>query len=329
MEELATSYILILCLSGIGLLLLGRLIELRMLRSRKEWVRLLIIVPQGLAAPLLKHSEKEIALSTELYKRLGELGIPFTLEAAVHALGEEIHFYMCVPRYGERRTIQLIETLWRSAYVHHADEYEVWLPDAPTTQEHITAGYLTLAKPYSLPLKVAHKGNFEPFSGVLRALSNLGSMGDGAAIQWVIKPADPRLMRDVGEHLNRLEKGEYHASRFIHEDFLVTPGATNALREKAHAPLFAVNCRIISARTHGNASFALDSITKAYVAGSLQGTQYNSFAVNNTRNPQKLITNFLNNTFEPAQEMILSAEELATYFHLPGPTTPFPRIKRR
>jgi hypothetical protein len=328
MELLALSYLLIFFIAAAALLLLGRIIEKRMMRERRRWVRLLVIIPQGIAMPLTEHRPHEIALSVDLYKRLHEHGIDFTLETAVHAIGEEIHFYICTRAASTPLTTRLIESLWHASYVTPVDEYDLWSAGMTNENGRWAIGHLTQDRPYCIPLKTSQKGKFEPFSGILRHLSELETVGEAAAIQWVVRPADPRLMHDAAKHLERFGRGEYHPSRHVHEEFILTPATIKTLEEKIRSPLFVVNARLVAATTTGNAHRILRDLASHFVAGSMTSTNHNSFKLVEAKHPEKALEAFFARRFEPAQEMVLTAEEIATYFHLPGASTALPKSKR-
>ena len=328
MELIAFSYLLLFFIIAFGILAIGRMVEKMLMQMRHGWVRLLIIVPQGLVNPLANHRPHEIFQSAELYKRLGELNIPFTLETAVHSVGEEIHFYLYVPTFFSKNVCKLVESLWPSGYITRADDYELWLGNSPENSGHIAAGYLAQVKPYCIPFKSAQRGHFEPFLGILRHLSGLAAVGEGAAIQWIVRKADPRLIEDIGDHLRKFQEGEYHPSRHVHENFLLTRDTIKLLEEKVSSPLFAVNCRIITTGSGGNAKQLLEHLASHFSAGSATGREHNQFKLEEPKQPERLIDAFLSRRFEPSQEMIITANELATYFHFPGPTTAAPKIKR-
>jgi hypothetical protein len=328
MELLAMSYLLIFFIAAACLLLLGRMIEQKMTSERRRWVRLLVIIPQGIAMPLAEHRPHEIALSTDLYKRLHEQSIDFTLETAVHAVGEEIHFYLCVRAIHVEVATRLIESLWHTSHIAAVDEYDLWSTGMTEKGGRWAAGYLSQARPYCIPLKTAKKGHFEPFSGILGHLSELETVGEAAAIQWVVRPADSRLMHDAARHLEQFNKGEYHPSRHVHEEFLLTPETIKVLEEKINSPLFIVNCRIVAATATGNAHRVLHDLASHFEAGSTTSNNHNNFKLIEPKNPEKILAGFFSRQFEPAQEMVLTAEELATYFHFPGSSTALPKIRQ-
>lgn len=329
MDILAASYLLLFFVLTFALIAAGRIAEKMVMAERRRWVRLLVTVPQGIDHPFAEHGPHEIATSTELYKRLHELHIPFDLEVAVHAMGEEIHFYVAVPRMHMRATSRLIQSLWRTSSVAETDDYELWI-DLPSNEDpHAALGYLGLARPYCVPLQTARKGHFEPFAGVLRHLANLAAVGEAGVIQWLARPADPRLIADVREHLQKFQKGDYHPSRHVHEHFILTPESLKALEAKAQSPLFRVNCRIATASAAGDAHELLRRFGNHFEASSVTDSQHNHFALVRPKKAEKAFAEFFTRTFDPAQTMIVTAEELATYFHLPGPRTASPKIRRK
>lgn len=328
MELLSTTYLLLFFTLAWVLIYVGYLFEQKMTAGRRGWGRLAVIIPKGAIQPSAQEHHSEVNQSAELYKRLGELHIPFTLETAVHSVGEEIHFYILVPRFALRKTAKLIESLWPTGSVAHADEYDLWLAETPAEGGHIAGAYLTQAKPFCIPLKTAFKGHFEPFLGLLRRLSGLAAVGEGAAIQWVIKSADPRLINDIADHLQKFRGGEYHPSRHVHEKFMLTPETIKLLEAKAQSPLFAVNCRVVAARSGGNGRAILKDLVGHMEEVTTVSDQHNAFVMATPKSADKFLDAFFNRRFEPAHEMILTADELATYFHFPGSMTATPKIKR-
>lgn len=326
MTPLAVSYFLLLfVLVGI-LLWIGVTIANLINKAATGMVRLLVIVPEGLINPFKEHRPGEMHLSQELYRRLGELRIPFVLETEVPALGEEIHFFISVPRRSKKFVAGLIETLWTSGYVADASESEAW--HAGNENGVLKMGYFEQARPYSVPIALARRGYFEPFTNVLRILSKLAPLHEGASIQWVIRPADPRLTADIGALLGELHRGKYHISKHFHETFVITPENLKSIERKIKQPLFFVNGRVATISPDGTKSHAiLHEIADQTSADTTH--QVNYLKLVESKHPEKSFAAFLEQAFEEGQTMVLSAEELATLFHLPGATTPIPKIRRR
>lgn len=326
MTPLAVSYFLLLFIIVIILVATALVIAKRIDRDIHQSARMLVIVPEGLINPLKEHRPSEISLSQELYRRLGELKIPFTLEAEVHGVGEEIHFFITVPNRFRKQTASLIETLWPSGYVQDANDYESW--HSGTNESTLTVGYLEQRKPYSIPIEIAHRGHFEPFTKALHFMSQLTPLGEGAAVQWVVKAANPGVAEDIGTVLRNLDKGRYQISRHMHETFTITPENLELIKKKVSQPLFLVTARIAAASDHANKARGIMHALSAILKGR-DSQRFNQLALVEKRQAEKTLTGFFEKKFEPSHAMILSAEELATLFHFPGPTTAAPKIRRR
>lgn len=325
MTTLAVSYFFLLIVIVVAVLWVGVLIANFINKQAGSMVRLLVLVPQGLINPLDEHRKGDTDLSEELYRRLGELKIPFVLETAVPGVGEEIHFYISVPRFRKRDVCRLIQTLWRSGHVTDATDSESW--HVGLEGAVLKTGYFEQARPYSIPIALAHKGHFEPFAGILRLLSKLEPLAEGSAIQWVVRPADPRITSDIGALLQELHDGKFHISKHFHETFVITPENLKLIEQKIKQPLFFVNGRIAAmSRDETKAHAILHEIADHH---SMQiSNQLNHLKLVEPKQPEKAFASFLSQSFDEAQTMVLSSQELATLFHLPGPTTPIPKIRR-
>src|SRR3989338_9205373 len=69
---------------------------------------------------------KEINLSSQLLSELGDLNIPFSLEMAVHHIGEEIHFYVGVPVDSIQFATKQIHGLWNDASIKETEDYNIF-----------------------------------------------------------------------------------------------------------------------------------------------------------------------------------------------------------
>ena len=305
-----------------------RIIVRRFLRHQM----LLVTVPHHVANRHGIHEDKAIDLSTELFERLHERGVQFSIETAVHGIGEEIHFYLVVPRNRVGLATDIITSLWTGVKVAHIDDYDLWLDGSGKTESGtpqnsvLSGGYLTQLRPYPITLKAPKKGNFDPFLEVLRVLSGVHTIGEGVAIQWVVKPAHPGLAQEVSRLINGFAGGRFgNPNKLLHEEFPVTPLTVNLLEQKVSAPLFAVNCRILTAST--TPTDRLKKIGEAYASAS-QGIAYNELKYNKAGSIKKFLPEFIGRHFNESEQMILSARELSYLMRLPTGLTPAPKLKK-
>lgn len=327
MTVLTTSYLLLFVLAILALFFYAQYLHKILEKDLKRYVSLLVIIPAGLTHPLTKHTPSEVELSTELYKRLYAKKIPFTLEVVVHNMGEEIHFYVAAPRRHVKATTQIIEAIWPTSHITRAEEYDLLL-DVPVNKNTIALGHLAQLRPYAIPIKKSKMVAHEPFLAVLQELSKLSTLGEGVAIQWLVKPASHKIAKNIAGNIESLQKGLYQY-KDTHEEFLLTPESIKNLSEKVNSPLFTVNARIVAgAHTESGALTILKRLGKTF-RDHTKSNQYNQLDVVIPKRQEELIDGFFNNRFIESHTMILNAEEIATLFHLPGPLTKIPKLKRR
>jgi len=328
MTVLTTSYFFLFICAIIALIFYTQYLTRKFKQDIHELVPLLVIVPSGLQNPLQEHTPSEIELSTELYKRLHELNIPFSTEVAVHNLGEEIHFYISAPRRHIHIVSKIIETLWPTSYVTKADSYDLLL-EIPTNQNTaIAAGYITQVHPYAVPIKKSTRKSNEMFLPILQELSKLSTLGEGAAIQWIMQPAHAGIARQIAESVKKIENGTYNGDKHLHEEFLLTKETLAHIKSKVSSPLFAVNARIIAGAHSLDGAKTILSRLSGIINQETNKKTYNNLSVVTPKKQEGIIQDFFGVHFQESQTMILSAEEIATVFHFPGPYTPVPKLKR-
>lgn len=325
MKILIVSYVVL------GLLALGLLLALlkskvtKRRRLKTTLVPLLIVVPQGIVNPLAKHGPSEIELSIEFYKRLLENKIPFVLEVAVHGVGEEVNFYISVPEKSVYTTAKLIESLWSDGYATTADDYNLWISGS----NKVSSAYLSQKKPYSIPLRKVKLSENELFQPMLKYLSNLRSVGEGAIFQWIVHPAHPKLVHDVSRLLKKMKFGKYDGSKHVHEDFVLSPDNVKRLEDKIKSPLVAVNARAITvAKTQERSQEILDGLMDI-LEKIPSSSSHNELRSVSKKKEAEMIDSFLTKEFHETQEMVLNVSELASLFHFPGANTAIPKIRRK
>lgn len=315
--SLTLSYIILLLVAIYAVYKLRALIQ----KDKNAIIPLLILIPKEKGETHLQHSQKDIQLTNELYKRLLEFKIWFAIEAVVESIGEEIKFFIFINRSNEHRVREIIQSLWTNSEAPEVDYYNLFssMGDGQTK-----ISYLAQAKPYLIPLTT----NNDTFSRLLHCLSELNVIGESAAIQWIIKPAHSKIKYDISSQITQLQKNKV-PDKQIHQDFHLTQESVRALEEKINQPLAAVNCRLaIHATNNKRAEQILKKITLVFEEPH-SNTQFNQIELNSFKKPDLAIENFLRHKFMPEIEMILSTAEIAPLFHLPGQNTPNSKIQRR
>lgn len=312
----------------------------------------LITLPRDPSAPGQQKSEKEsISVMEQLYSSFANLhvtgwnkflyGEPYiAIEMAVHHIGEEIHFYMSVPRSYEQIFEKQVHGFFPSAQVEKVKDYNVFNPQG------VSAGaYFKLKQSPILPFKTYQKLEADPLSELATALSKLEKEGEGAAIQILIRPSHQLGFRSLAQKVARemqkglpfskamslakssnkqqAKPGEQAQAMSPFEDDVI-----KAIQIKASKPLFDTNIRIVvSANDQSRAEQILNDIAGSFVqfsspdTNSLDMTKVHSKALN------KLLFNFSFRLFDNFQTNVLSTDEITSLFHFPLGTTFAPRLK--
>ncbi len=291
-----------------------------------------------------KDFKSELAHFEQLLGGLSGLKRPFTLEVAVPHVGEEIHFYIAVPKLASETAVKQIQGLWNGASVSIVeDDFNIFNAQGATA-----AAYVMQKENYSLPIRTYAELSIDSFESIVGAFVKVNEVGEGAALQLVIRPAPKDAKKRVYGYIEALKKGEPLKKVFKHESPLnlsevshvlnpkkeeeekkervIDEEAVKALQGKIAKPLFQVNVRIVtSAGSEFQANDILDGITTPF--SQFGSPARNDFKIVKPRNSDKLIRSFIFRTFEDAQTMTLSSEEIASFYHLPISSTETPKVK--
>jgi len=283
----------------------------------------------------------DIGLSEQLFSTLSSLGQPFVFEMAVHHIGENIHFYLAVPRTSVAFTMEQIHGLFPDAHVVEVDDYTVINPHG-----EIRAARLMLAESYLKPIRSYVEAQVDTLGPIVSTLSRLESVGDGAAIQIIVRPADGAVKKHMNNALASLKKG-YKFSDLLRTDFfsisdvagvlqgsskqenpaevVVDEQAVHMIQGKMSHPLFSVIVRMVtSSTTADRAEDLLASIGGSFAQFS--SPDRNSFVVVKPRTERALISDYAFREWRSNESFVLSGEELASIVHLPTGALGTPRI---
>lgn len=288
--------------------------------------------------------KEEVNLSAQLFSILSGLKSPFVLETAVHHIGEEINFYVGVPKDLANAISRQIEGLFKDAQVEQIDDYNIFVQSGESI-----GIYLKQKFSYAMPLRTYNEANVDTFSPILNGLSKISELSEGGAIQIIAKPAPAISKKNILGTISRLKKGEkaeevLNASQVSFKDIskavnpdkksqekekekiIIDEEVIKSLNSKISQPLLAVNYRVIaSARNLLETNSILDGIIQGITQFSAPLRQ--ELKIIKPRNIKKLLYQFSFRIFDDEQSIILNTEELASLFHLPISITDIPNIK--
>lgn len=313
----------------------GQLLNLRLL---------LIRIPKD-EKPEPPDLKKEISLSEQFFSLLAGLKFPVALEAAVHHIGEEIHFYAAIQADGVEWLQRQIQGLWPGAEVKETDDYTIFNP-----QGSAAGGFLSLKQSFILPIRTYEEAGIDTVAPILSNLSRLNEVGEGAALQILIRPAPKSAKKSILSAIEQLKKGEKveavlspagdilkNFSKALapakpeDKDKKAVPPSVNeeavqALQKKSSKPLVEVNFRLVASGAsplRANEIFSALSGSFSQFSSPLR----NEFKIVSPRNLTNFNFNFIFRNFDEKQAIILNTEELASLFHLPSRSLEVPRIK--
>jgi len=290
-----------------------------------------------------KDFKLEIAHFEQLLAGLSAIKKPFAFEIAVSHIGEEIHFYLSVPKLAGEIAVKQVQGLWSGASVELVeDDFTIFNAHGASV-----AAYVAQKENYALPIKTYAELGIDSFESILGAFAKINEIGEGAALQLIVSPAPKNTKRKIQGYIAALKKGEPLKKVFGHEfpfsfsevshvlnpkkeeeekkERIVDEEAAKALQAKIAKPFFLVNVRLI---TSAGSEFQANDILDGLAAGfsHFGAPERNEFKIVKPRNPRKLIDDFIFRLFAPAQAMVLSAEEIASFYHLPISSTATPRV---
>jgi hypothetical protein len=294
-----------------------------------------------------KDFKSEIAHFEELLGGLSAFKKPFSFEIAVPHIGEEIHFYLAVPKLMAEVAMKQVQGLWSGASVELLrDDFNIF-----NTHGVTAAAIVRLKESYALPIRTYEELGIDSFESILGTFAKINEIGEGAALQVVLRPAGRDVSKSIRKYLELLKKGESAKKVFgsglpisfkdalevfnpktgdekakEKSERVVDEEMVKALQAKIAKPLFETNVRIVAS---AGSQFQVDDIVDGVAAGFGQfgSPTRNEFKIVKSRNPKEIIKNFIYRAFDTGTMMVLSSEEIASFYHLPISTTETPRVK--
>ncbi len=323
-------------------------------------VRFATLPPQEMN---LQQLREKIALMEQFYSHLYTLrdkwwrvlfyGRPnFALEVTVPHVGEEISFYVAVPRRLILAVGKIIQGIFPDSMVEESRDYNIFNPVGAAVASHAL-----FKKSLYFPVRTYQKLEGDPMKELANVFTKLAKEGEGAALQIVARPAPKKWLKKIKNRakiLYGIKKPSSGLFLDIVNDLfgILTPTATNpqnqlpkqpeppkrltpleeelakGLESKAGKAIFETNIRLVaSAANKERAGAILEGLEVAFA----QFTDPNSNEFTMERVEGRALKNILFNfSFRSLQEnkkMILSTEELTSVFHFANVPLEAPKVK--
>lgn len=290
---------------------------------------------------------KEINLTEQLFNSLSSINAPFVFELAVRNIGEEIGFFLAVPRKHLDFAKRTIQGLFLDAKVEETPDYTIFQP-----QGVAVAGFVQTDKSYLLPITTYQEAGADIFGPILSTLSRIKESDEGVSLQLIVKPVDKKVKKDFTFALDQLKKGVKFSRVATSGELSVkniyktvsdsakdnkdeadqfkgpsaeTEEMIKAVSSKVSKPLFMVNVRIVTS------SLELSRAEDLFLALSSSLTKFssplrNSLKVIKPKKIKPLIFDYVFREFNKKQKIVLNTEEMASLFHLPTATSDIPNV---
>lgn len=267
-----------------------------------------------------------------------------TMEMAVPSNGEQISFYVSMPRQIKELVEKQIHSFYPSAHIERVDDYTIFRPDGFTR-----GSYIKLKKEAVFPIKTYQRLEADPLHNIANTLSKLENVEEGACFQIVFRKSTDGSIKKRGEKITQeMQKGKrlQEASKGLFSEILggifsggtpkeeklvnLTPEENDIIKQienKINKTRFDVNIRILaSAQTEQRAEEIINQLENSFT--QFNDTNLNKFVAvrDKSKNAKKLAANFIFRYFVPARKIILDVEELASVFHFPISTTETPKL---
>jgi len=291
-----------------------------------------------------KDLKQEISLSERLFETLSSINDTFVFEVAVPHVGQEIVFYAALKNKLAPTFIRQVQSFWADASVEEVNDYNVF-----NYNGFSLGAYLKLKEKFVLPLKTYDEIGSDTFLPILGSLSKIEEVGEGGAIQVIIKSASKKYKKQINSTISLLKEG-WDMKRILKNEPLnisiseivkalqgkaetkkdqppkIDDEALKMVTAKAGKTLFEVNVRFVaSALTELQAKNLLESLVAGF--SQFSAPNRNEFVIIKPKNLKKFFYKFSFREFDSKESFVLASNELASIFHLPTPFTDIPRIK--
>jgi len=347
----------ILSVLGIGIIFL----TIWLIRKHQEKVKLklslnysllLIELPRPITLQQIQ-TEPRIKIVEELTSfenflaNLSKIKSPIVFEVAVPHYGEEIYFYVALPKKEIDFLRKTVLGFWPGAeIILIKEDYNVFNPSGFSL-----ASVVKLKNHHYLPIrsyKELAQSNIDPLDSFLSAFNKLSKEGEGLAWQIILTPVPVSENKKILGMVKKLREGEKLSdvlSKNIFTDILKILGeafipkkeetkkkeeeekmkpkpieeiAIKNLEFKANKPLFKLNIRLVTSST--------DEITADQILSALESPfhqfanpGFNEFYYFRPKGKylKKVLYQFSFRLFDRRQSLLLNTEEITSFFHFP------------
>lgn len=338
----------------LGILLIKNFKEKIKVNLSLNYLLLLVEIPKPY---VLKHEgqsnvQAEISNFENFLATINKIKYPIIFEIATPHTGEEIFFYVAVPKKYSETFQKTTRNFWMGSEVSVVkSDYNIFNPAGSAI-----GSYVNLKSHYYKPIKTYKEtalGDIDTLDSFLAAFSKLAKEGEGLAYQIIVKPLPTRANKQLSHTVKKLKEGKSfeEASGGFGKELLenfqqpstpeqkaerekekmkpkpIDEALIKGLETKMTKPFFEVNIRLVaSGADFVSTDQILSTIESAF--GQFTNPGLNEFETYRTkgRGLKNLIYRFSFRLFEKQQKSVLNSEEIASFFHFPTSYTKSPLV---
>ena len=292
----------------------------------------------------VKAAREQIALMEQFYRGMMQMdakhGEYFSFEIANPAKSPHTSLYIAVPAARKELFEKQLVALYPAArLVEQHDDYNAFADNAP-----VAASRAEFAERHIYALRTYDLLPSDPLDVLLNAFSKLNQAGEGAAVQFVISPADSGLGKRYKAALESVRTGKVSlkeatkihlvAARVLHdigsfftgtekpkEEERISPEDPRLknIERKVASPILRAEIRIVvSAETLARAEAILEGLEAPFrVFADTHGNSLKFSRIKSRALPQ-FEQQFSYRLLDESEALPMSVAELATLAHVPG-----------
>ena len=266
-----------------------------------------------------------------------EFGQPY-LVWEITCLKNEIAFYVSVPARYRDTLIRAVHPVFSAAVIEPVADYNIFNPQT----QGVAASYLITGRNHLLPVRTYQSLEIDPLSELATNFSKL-SEGEGMAMQVLMRPTGKKFAKLAAKVTKKMQEGmSFEKAYYLaiksklvplkvkHEKISATltpqdQETIKAIQSHAGKANFEVNIRLVaSAPTQERAEAILADFESSF--NQFSSPSLNSFSQSKEK-IRNIIYEFSFRLFDENKKIVLSAEELASVYHIPTPGLKVPKIK--
>ncbi len=293
---------------------------------------------------LLSSMEQFYAGALSVASEKGSKQGHFTLELAVESHQEHVVLFVAVPvEKVQLFEKQLLSIFPQARISENKNDYNIFVPDG-----QVAGAYASYSKSAAYAIKTHELFDYDPLNILLSAFGKLLRVGEGAAVQVLIRPAQTDYAEKFRKAIEKMAKGAPakealadkslvgEIGKEINELFFMTKEKKDKKKEKekerpiddiaieqvklkiAH-PIAEVNVRLLASATSQTRADAILSDIEATFS-QFNEPRGNAFSFTRVKKGdiKKLVKNFAFRLFDADRVLPMNLREIASFVHLPS-----------